>query len=263
MDIWIRSLMEHGDTRAMACLGDEYAAGGLDDEARRWYRRAADAGDAVAMSRLAVQCRKLGDQDGAAEWLERAAEAGNPAAAFDWAVHLEQRRGADAAMPWHRRSAELGDDRAGRRLAELNGEAPAEDGPVARDGGLSDPGSVVSSIVVGIVLAEFLKTLTSKLTGDGYAGAKRWLKGLARRGEDGSGPAEDGNVLLIVREPGAKNGASLNIWLDAPHDALSSLDAEKLQRLSRPPRRRRRGGESERRVFWNQEAGRWEAFVDE
>jgi hypothetical protein len=132
---WYWRLVEAGDTRAMVCVGDSYAARDA-RKAARWYRRAADLGDAEAMVRLAevpagpadaqrarwyakaVEVGHAGamwtlanrsvDPDEILRWTRAAAERGHGGAAARLATYLQEHGELTEAVTWYRRAIEAG-----------------------------------------------------------------------------------------------------------------------------------------------------------
>jgi hypothetical protein len=236
MDFWVRSLMEHGDARAMVCLADECRSRNLRDRAERLYRRAAEDGDSVAMLRLADHLSRT-RPDAAqetADWLRKAADAGNPDAIF--------------------RLGATGPD----RLVATTDSPQAQPSP--RGGVIDDAETMVFTVVVTFVLAEFLKTIVAKLAEDTYAGVRAWLARVARGHSPENPEQPPGNTLLLIEDADGRRDLTLHIWLDVSEQALRSLPDSPAAK----PRRRRllRRRANTRRMFWCQHTESWEVFLD-
>jgi hypothetical protein len=111
------------------------------------------------------------------------------------------------------------------------------------------------------VVTEFVKSLVAKLAEDTYLGIRRWLKGLGEGTTDGQDDAgEGGNVLLVLEDSDPRRRLVVNLWLDAPVEALRSLTPERLRALERSRRRWLPLARVRRQAYWRQEGGRWESF---
>ena len=129
---WWRKAAEQGNTEAQRCLGISYECGeGVTKDmvkAVEWYRKAAEHGNVEAQCNLG-DCYALGngvemDKKKAMEWCLKAAGRGHAKAQFTMGWHYDNgvvvEKDMTEAVKWYRKAAAQGDDRAIKRLQELN-----------------------------------------------------------------------------------------------------------------------------------------------